>query len=172
MPSHKGSTAQRILALLWVNWLKSRLLELCPYSFISIIKWKLMFPDGASTMTMMGCTDNGRHIQWCTEILRMYSANPTQGHSLPNDQLQLIWRPAIICNTWAESTDIPAIVWIKVTYSRGQMLDSDFDLMIACHMVRSMPGYFLIMDNMSPDYETTMMITQKINTIMVSNIDL
>jgi len=50
-----------------------------------------------------------------------------------------------------ESSGIHAIAWIKITCSRGRIMDLDLDLKIPCHMDGSMSGYFLLMENMSPD---------------------
>jgi len=48
-----------------------------------------------------------------------------------------------------ELSSIHAIAWNKITCSSGRIMD--LDLKIPCHMDGSMSGYFLMMDNMSPD---------------------
>ena len=47
----------------------------------------------------------------------------------------------------------------------------DLDLKIPCHMDGSMSGYFLMMDDMSPDYETAMKSQWKTDIMEVSNND-
>jgi hypothetical protein len=46
-------------------------------------------------------------------------------------------------------SNIHPIALIKITCSRGQIIN--LDLKILCHMDRSMSGYFLMMDYMPPD---------------------
>jgi len=48
----------------------------------------------------------------------------------------------------------------------------DLHLMIPCHMNRSMSGYFLMMDEMSPDYGTAMKSQWKTDVMEVSSNDL
>jgi hypothetical protein len=69
-----------------------------------------------------------------------------------------------------ESSGIHAIGWIKITCSRGRIMD--LDLKIPCHMDGSMSGYFLMMDDMSPDYGTAMKSQWKTDIMEVSNDDL
>ena len=45
----------------------------------------------------------------------------------------------------------------------------DLDLKIPCHMDGSMSGYFLMPDDMSPDYETAMKSQWKTDIMEVSN---
>jgi len=63
-----------------------------------------------------------------------------------------------------------AIAWIKITCSRGRIMDLDFK--IPCHMDGSMSGYFLMMDDMSPDYGTAMKSQWKTDIMEVSKDDL
>jgi hypothetical protein len=67
-------------------------------------------------------------------------------------------------------SDIHAIAWIKITCSRGRIMD--LDIKIPCHMDGSMSGYFLMMDDMSPDYGTAMKSQWKTDIMEVSNNDL
>jgi len=48
-------------------------------------------------------------------------------------------------------SSIHAIAWNKITCSIGRIMDLDLDFKIPCHIDRSLSGYFLMMDNMSPD---------------------
>ena len=48
----------------------------------------------------------------------------------------------------------------------------DLDLKIPCHMDGSMSRYFLMMDDMSPDYGTAMKSQWKPDIMEVSNNDL
>jgi len=51
-------------------------------------------------------------------------------------------------------------------------MDLDLDLKIPCHMDRSRSGYFLMMDDMSPDYGTAMKSQWKTDIMEVSEYDL
>jgi hypothetical protein len=64
-------------------------------------------------------------------------------------------------------SDIHAIGWIKITRLRGWIMD--LDLRIPCHMDGSMSGYFLMMDDMSPDDGTAMKCQWKTDIMEVSN---
>jgi len=66
-------------------------------------------------------------------------------------------------------SDIHAIAWIKITCSRGRIID--LDLNIPCHMDGSISGYYLMMDDMSPDYGTAMKSQWKTVIMEVSNND-
>ena len=48
----------------------------------------------------------------------------------------------------------------------------DLDLQIPCHTDRSMSGYFLVMDDMSPDYGTAMKGQWKADIMEVSKYDI
>jgi len=48
----------------------------------------------------------------------------------------------------------------------------DLDLKIPCHMDGSMSGYFLMMDDMSPDYGTAMKSQWKADIMEVCKYDL
>jgi hypothetical protein len=48
-------------------------------------------------------------------------------------------------------------------------MNLDLDLKIPSHMDGSMNGYFLMMDDMSPDYGTAMHSQWKTNIMQVSN---
>ena len=67
-------------------------------------------------------------------------------------------------------SDIHAIAWIKITCSRGRIMD--LDLKIPCHMDGSMSGYFLMMEDMSRDYGTAMKSQWKAGIMEVSKDDL
>jgi len=67
------------------------------------------------------------------------------------------------------SSDIHAIAWIKITCSRGRIMDLDLDLKIPDHTDGSMSGYFHMMDHMSPDYGTAMKSQWKMDIMEVSN---
>jgi hypothetical protein len=66
-------------------------------------------------------------------------------------------------------SNIHAVAWIKIMCSRSRI--KDLDLKIPCHMDRSMSGYLLMMD-MSPDYESAMKSQLKATIMEVSNDDL
>jgi len=51
-------------------------------------------------------------------------------------------------------------------------MNLDLDLKIPCHMDGSMSVYFLMMDDMSPDYGTAMKIQWKTDIMEVSKYDL
>jgi len=68
--------------------------------------------------------------------------------------------------SWVESSDIHGIAWIKITYSQGRIMD--LDLKIPGHMDGSMSVYFLMMDDMSPDYGTAMKNQWKTDIMEVS----
>jgi len=67
-------------------------------------------------------------------------------------------------------SDIHAIAWIKITCSRGRIMD--LDLKIACHIDGSLSGYFLMMDDLSSDYGTAMKSQWKTDIMEVSNNDI
>jgi len=67
-------------------------------------------------------------------------------------------------------SDIHAIAWIRIKCARGRIMD--LDLEIPYHMDRSMSGYFLMVDNISPDYGTAMKSQWKTDIMEVSNDDL
>ena len=62
-------------------------------------------------------------------------------------------------------SDIHPIAWIKITCSRGRIMD--LYLKIPCHMDGSMSGYFLM-----TDYGTTMKSQWKTDIMEVSTDDL
>jgi hypothetical protein len=110
-------------------------------------------------MTKMVPTDDGGHIQRYTEISWKFSAKPRRRHSRRIGQLSMkligarlqfaIWADLqLLVVGWS---DIHAIAWIKITCSQGRIMDMDLELMIPCHRDRSMSGYFLMMNNMSPN---------------------
>jgi hypothetical protein len=47
----------------------------------------------------------------------------------------------------------------------------DLDLQIPCHMDGSVSGYFVMMDNMSPDYGTAMKSQWKMDIMKVAKHD-
>jgi len=120
-------------------------------------------------------TDDGGHIL----IPAIYgdfvevSTKPRRRHSCRIGQLtmQSTFIPATICHmgglqlsgvelngvlSWVESSGIHATAWNKITCSRSWIMD--LDLKIPCHMDGSISGYFLMMDDMSPDYGTAMRV--------------
>jgi len=68
------------------------------------------------------------------------------------------------------SSDNHAIAWIEIMCLRSPIMD--LDQKIPCNMDGSMNGYILLMDNMSPDYETAMKSQWKTDIMEVSNNDL
>jgi len=67
-------------------------------------------------------------------------------------------------------SDIHAIALIKITCARGRIID--LNLVTQCHMAGSMSVDFFKMDNISPDYGTTMKSQWKTDIMEVSNDDL
>jgi len=55
---------------------------------------------------------------------------------------------------------------------KSRIMDLDFDSDIPCHMDGSMSGYVLMIDDMSPDFETAMNRQWKTDIMEVSNDDL
>jgi hypothetical protein len=53
----------------------------------------------------------------------------------------------------------------------SRIMDLDLDLLIPCHMAGWMSGYFLMMDDMSPDYGTPMVSQWKPDIMEVRNDD-
>jgi len=59
-----------------------------------------------------------------------------------------------------------------MTCSRSRIMDLDLDLKIPCQMDGSRSGYFLMLDDMSPDYGTAMKSQWKTDIMEVSEYDL
>jgi len=129
-------------------------------------------------MTKMVPTHDGGHIQRYTEISWKFSAKPWRRHSHSIGQLtmQSICCPATICHMGGlqligvELSGIHTIAWIKITCSRGRIMD--LNLKLPCHIDGSMSGYFLIMEDMSRDIGTAMKSQWKTDIMEVSNDDL
>jgi len=177
-PRHEGSTGRRSLALPWANRFKSGLLDIPPYRSIyiyyelrtNVCRWsRYLDKDGA-------------YRRWRTypaiyrdfmEVIQQSQGGDTPAASVNCNQFGARLQFAI----WADLqllgvgwSDIHAIAWIKIMCSRGWIMD--LDLKIPCHMDGSMSGYFLMMDDMSPDYGTAMKSQWKTDIMEVSNDDL
>jgi len=71
-----------------------------------------------------------------TPAHRLIAINLGPGYNLPYGRIYNL----------SELSGIHAIAWIKITCSRGRIMD--LDLKIPCHMDGSMSGYFFMMDDM------------------------
>jgi len=124
-------------------------------------------------VTRMVPTDDGGHIQRYTEISWKFSAKPRRRHSRRIGQLTMKLNGARLqFAIWADLkllgvgwSDIHTIAWIKITCSRGRIMNLDFK--IPCHMDGSMSGNFLMMD-----YGTAMKSQWKTDIMEVSKDDL
>ena len=105
-------------------------------------------------------TDDGGLFQRYTEISWRFSK--AKAETLPPHwSIAIDLEPDYNLAIWADLqfigvelngvgwSDIHTIAWIKITCSRGRIMD--LDLKIPCHMDGSMSGYFLMMADMSPD---------------------